>query len=72
VDLPVNVLVVGGMPTVSELAEAGVSRISVGGSLAYAAYGAAAAAGRELLESGTYGYSETAGLGAKAVREAFA
>jgi 2-methylisocitrate lyase-like PEP mutase family enzyme len=72
VDLPVNVLVVGGMPTVSELAEAGVSRISVSGSLAYAAYGAAAAAGRELLESGTYGYSETAGLGAKAVREAFA
>jgi 2-methylisocitrate lyase-like PEP mutase family enzyme len=72
VDLPVNVLVVGGMPTVSELAEAGVSRISVGGSFAYAAYGAAAAAGRELLESGTYGYSETAELGATAVRDAFA
>ena len=71
VDLPLNVLVVGGMPTVNELAEAGVSRISVGGSFAYAAYGAAAAAARELLESGTYGYSETAGLGAKAVREAF-
>jgi 2-methylisocitrate lyase-like PEP mutase family enzyme len=71
VDLPLNVLVVGGMPSVSELAEAGVSRISVGGSFAYTAYGAAAAAGRELVESGTYGYSETAGLGARAVREAF-
>jgi 2-methylisocitrate lyase-like PEP mutase family enzyme len=71
VDLPVNVLVLPGMPSVAELAEAGVSRISVGGAFAFAAYGAAAAAGRELMESGTYGYWETAGLGAKAAREAF-
>lgn len=71
VDLPVNVLVLPGMPSVSELAEAGVSRISVGGAFAFAAYGAAASAGRELLESGTYGYWETAGPGAGAVREAF-
>ena len=71
VDLPVNVLVLPGMPTVDELADAGVSRISVGGAFAFAAFGAAAAAGRELLESGTYGYWETAGIGAKAVREAF-
>jgi 2-methylisocitrate lyase-like PEP mutase family enzyme len=71
VDLPVNVLVLPGMPSVADLAEAGVSRISVGGAFAFAAYGAAAAAGRELMESGTYGYWETAGLGAKAVREAF-
>jgi 2-methylisocitrate lyase-like PEP mutase family enzyme len=71
VDLPVNVLVLPGMPSVAELAEAGVSRISVGGAFAFAAYGAAAAAGRELMESGTYGYWETAGLGAQAVREAF-
>jgi 2-methylisocitrate lyase-like PEP mutase family enzyme len=71
VDLPVNVLVLPGMPSVSELAEAGVSRISVGGAFAFAAYGAAAAAGRELLDSGTYGYWETAGQGAHAVREAF-
>ena len=71
VDRPVNVLVLPGMPSVSELAEAGVSRISVGGSIAYAAYGAAVEAGRELLESGTYGYGETAATGAKAVREAF-
>ena len=45
-----NVLVLPGMPSVSELAEAGVSRISVGGAFAFAALGAAAAAGRELLE----------------------
>jgi 2-methylisocitrate lyase-like PEP mutase family enzyme len=71
VDLPVNMLVLPGMPSVSELAEAGVSRISVGGAFAFAAYGAAAAAGRELMESGTYGYWETAAVGAKAVRAAF-
>ncbi len=71
VDLPVNVLVLPGMPSVSELREAGVSRISVGGAFAYAALGAAAAAGRELLEEGTYGYWETAANGAKAARGAF-
>ena len=60
VDLPVNVLVLPGMPSVSELAEAGVSRISVGGAFAFAAYGAAVTAARELLETGTYGYWETA------------
>ena len=71
VDLPVNVLVLPGMPSVSELAEAGVSRISVGGAFAFAAFGAAAAAGRELLEQGTYGYWETAAAGAAAVHDAF-
>jgi 2-methylisocitrate lyase-like PEP mutase family enzyme len=71
VDRPVNVLVLPGMPRVAELAEAGVSRISVGGAFAFAAYGAAAAAGRELLDSGTYGYWETAVTGGAAVREAF-
>jgi 2-methylisocitrate lyase-like PEP mutase family enzyme len=71
VDLPVNVLVLPGMPTVSELAEAGVSRISVGGGFAFAALGAAAAAGRELLAEGTYDFWETAAGGAKAAREAF-
>src|ERR687893_444878 len=37
VDRPVNVLVMPGMPTVAELADAGVSRISVGGAFAFAA-----------------------------------
>jgi 2-methylisocitrate lyase-like PEP mutase family enzyme len=71
VDLPVSVLAAPGLPSVRELGEAGVSRISVGGSFAFTAYGAAAAAGRELLESGTYSYWETASPGSKAVREAF-
>jgi 2-methylisocitrate lyase-like PEP mutase family enzyme len=71
VDLPVNVLVLPGMPSVSELAKVGVSRISVGGGFAFAAFGAAAAAGRELLEQGTYDFWDTAAQGAKAAREAF-
>jgi 2-methylisocitrate lyase-like PEP mutase family enzyme len=71
VDLPVNVLVLPGMPSVAELAEAGVSRISVGGGFAYAALGAAVEAARELQETGTYGFWETAAKGAKAAHEAF-
>jgi 2-methylisocitrate lyase-like PEP mutase family enzyme len=71
VNRPVNVLVLPGMPSVNELAEAGVSRISVGGAFAFAAFGAAVAAGRELLESGTYGFWETAAPGGAAIFEAF-
>jgi 2-methylisocitrate lyase-like PEP mutase family enzyme len=71
VDLPVNVLALPGAPPVSELAELGVARVLVGGAFAYVAAGALMAAGRELLEHGTYGYWETAGAGAKAARDAF-
>jgi len=71
VDLPVNVLAGPNAPPVAELAAAGVKRISVGGSFAYAAYGALADAGRELLERGTYGYWATAGPGATVARAAF-
>ena len=39
VDRPVNVIVRAGGPTVAELAERGVARISVGGSLAWVAAG---------------------------------
>jgi 2-methylisocitrate lyase-like PEP mutase family enzyme len=56
VDCPVNVLVLGGAPSVPELAEAGVARISIGGSLMYAAYAAVIAAANEFKDSGTYGY----------------
>jgi 2-methylisocitrate lyase-like PEP mutase family enzyme len=69
---PVNVLARPGLPSVHELAELGVARVSVGGSFAFAAYGAAAAAARELREQGTYGYSELVAQGARAAREAFA
>lgn len=63
VDRPVNVLFRPNGPTVAELAELGVARISVGGSIAFAAYGAAADAAREFLEHGTAGYAERARAG---------
>jgi 2-methylisocitrate lyase-like PEP mutase family enzyme len=71
VDLPVNVLAMPGMPSVGELGEAGVSRVSVGGGFAFTAYGAAVNAGRELLEGGTYGFWETGAIGGKAAHDAF-
>jgi 2-methylisocitrate lyase-like PEP mutase family enzyme len=71
VDLPVNVLVRAGSPTVAELAQLGVSRISVGGSFAFAAIDAVASAGRELLEHGTYGFAERSAAGVQAARQAF-
>ncbi len=49
---PVNVLLLPGGPTVAELAAAGARRISVGGALAFVAYGAAGAAARELAATG--------------------
>jgi 2-methylisocitrate lyase-like PEP mutase family enzyme len=58
VDRPVNVLVGPATPSVAELAELGVARISVGGSFAFAAYSALVAAAIELRESGTTGYLE--------------
>jgi 2-methylisocitrate lyase-like PEP mutase family enzyme len=72
VDRPVNVLGRPGAPSVAELAAVGVRRVSVGGAFAYAALGAAVEAARELLETGTYGYFERAGVGLQAARSAFA
>jgi 2-methylisocitrate lyase-like PEP mutase family enzyme len=71
VDRPVNVLARPDGPTVSELAAAGVARISVGGAFAFAAYAALVEAGRELLDEGTYGYWDRAGTGLPTVRSAF-
>jgi 2-methylisocitrate lyase-like PEP mutase family enzyme len=68
VDLPVNVLAMPGTPPVSELAEAGVSRVSVGGALAFAALGALADAATELRDKGTYGYLEGSAAGKRALR----
>jgi 2-methylisocitrate lyase-like PEP mutase family enzyme len=53
VGAPVNVLAMPGVPSVPELAALGVRRVSTGGALAWAAYGALRDAARELLESGT-------------------
>ncbi len=49
---PVNVLLVPGGPSLDELAEVGVRRLSVGGSFARVAYGALYDAARDLLDSG--------------------
>lgn len=56
VDLPVNVLVRPGGPTVAELAEMGVKRVSVGGAFAFAGLAALARAASEFLNEGTYGF----------------
>ena len=71
VDRPVNVLALDGLPPVAELAEAGVSRISVGGSFAFAALGAVVSAATELREQGTYGFRAGSAAGAAAARRAF-
>jgi 2-methylisocitrate lyase-like PEP mutase family enzyme len=71
VDRPVNVLALPGAPTVGELAELGVARISVGGAFAFAALGALAEAGRELLGPGTYGFWDRAATGRELAGEAF-
>jgi 2-methylisocitrate lyase-like PEP mutase family enzyme len=54
---PVNVLALPTAPPVAELAAAGVRRVSTGSLLAGAAYGALAAATRELLGEGTSRYA---------------
>ncbi|PRZ40562.1 2-methylisocitrate lyase-like PEP mutase family enzyme [Antricoccus suffuscus] len=71
VDRPVNILARPGLPSVAELADAGVARISVGGSFNKAAFGALVAAARELLEQGTYGYLDLAGAGNNQMSVAF-
>ncbi len=71
VDLPVNVLAMKGGPTVAELADLGVARVSVGGAFAFAALAAVADAGRELLDHGTYDYLERTAIGRRAARSAF-
>ena len=71
VDRPVNVLALPSGPTVAELAEAGVRRISVGGAFAFAAYGAFIDAAREFLDQGTYGFWEQTKAGRASVQEAF-
>jgi 2-methylisocitrate lyase-like PEP mutase family enzyme len=70
VDLPVNVLPRPDSATVAELGAAGVKRISVGGGLAWVAYGAAVTAATELLAQGTYGWAEV-GAPMREARAAF-
>jgi 2-methylisocitrate lyase-like PEP mutase family enzyme len=72
VDRPVNVLARPGGPTVPELARAGVSRVSVGGALCFAALGAVVDAARQLMDTGTYSFADQAAVGVAAARAAFA
>lgn len=51
---PLNILVGPGAPSVAELGELGVARVSAGSSIAAAAYAVARRSARELLASGTY------------------
>ena len=65
IDRPLNVL--AGMPgmtlTVAQLRDLGVTRISLGGTLARAAYGALLRAAQEVLTHGTFGYVAEAAPG---------
>jgi 2-methylisocitrate lyase-like PEP mutase family enzyme len=72
VDLPINVLVSPAAPTIAQLAEIGVGRVSVGGTFAWIAYGAALGAARELLDEGTYTSFAAGAAGRAAARDAFA
>jgi 2-methylisocitrate lyase-like PEP mutase family enzyme len=58
IDRPLSVLVMPGVPSIAELAEAGVGRISTGSSFAIAAYAALVASANELREDGTYGFAD--------------
>jgi 2-methylisocitrate lyase-like PEP mutase family enzyme len=70
VDAPVNVLLRPGGPSVAELADLGVARISVGGAFAFACLGALEKAARGLLD-GEYTWWEDMAAGAKLARRAF-
>jgi 2-methylisocitrate lyase-like PEP mutase family enzyme len=61
VDAPVNVLALPGAPTVAELGELGVRRVSTGSLLASAAYAALLAGAQELIGEGSSEYAR-AGL----------
>jgi 2-methylisocitrate lyase-like PEP mutase family enzyme len=62
VDKPVNVVMglQGAGYSITVLSEAGVKRISVGGSFARAALGTMVRAAKEVLEQGTFSYAEAA------------
>jgi 2-methylisocitrate lyase-like PEP mutase family enzyme len=70
VRVPVNVLALQHGPTVAELAAAGVRRVSTGGQLARAAYGALVAGANELEAEGTSRYA-TGGVSNETLRAAF-
>jgi 2-methylisocitrate lyase-like PEP mutase family enzyme len=72
VDRPVNVLLLPTGPSVAELTEIGVRRISVGGAFAWAAIAGLVEAARELREAGTTDFFAAVARGHDAVAAAFA
>ncbi|MFI2104386.1 isocitrate lyase/phosphoenolpyruvate mutase family protein [Isoptericola sp. NPDC019693] len=70
VDRPVNVLLVRGGPGPAELAEAGVARISVGGTFAWNALSGLVTAARELL-AGDVGFLDRTGPARDVMARAF-
>lgn len=70
VDRPVNVLARRNL-TSTELADAGVARISVGGVFSQVALGALSRAAHELLDQGTYGFMDLAAEGRARATAAF-
>lgn len=68
---PVNVLMPAGGPYATELADLGVSRISVGGTFAAVAFGALAQAARELQGPAPYSFWDSAAAGRDLMRAAF-
>jgi 2-methylisocitrate lyase-like PEP mutase family enzyme len=71
VDRPVNVLARPGGPTVGQLGDLGVARVSLGGSLCFAALGAVVEAATEFKEDGTYGFMARSAAGRDAALAAF-
>lgn len=70
VDRPVNALLVAGGPTPAELADAGVARISVGGTFAWNALSALVDAARE-LQAGGVGFLDRTGTARDVMGAAF-
>lgn len=70
VDRPVNVLLRRDGPTIPELAALGAGRISLGGTFAFAAFGALARAAQDLHGPGPYTFWDDAVAGRELVREA--
>lgn len=71
VDRPVNVIALATAPPVAELAALGVARVSVGGTFAWVGMAAVIDAARELLDSGTYGFTAVSAPARQVVRAAF-
>ena len=71
IDRPLNVLLLPSGPSVDELFDLGVTRVSLGSSLAYAAYGALVDAARQLLAGQRVSFWQSVSAGRDAATAAF-